>query len=216
MADPTLFAADPAHQEASGITETRLVRYVLMAAAFAFLGLFLVMPLVLVFVQAFGKGVEFFLSTLAEPDSISAIRLTLIVAGVRNTKLRLAPAHDLPDVAKADLGQLAQDHVLSDLGPPCASGLRFLNRRSDFKFLQVLLANLASSLLAIPRPYRRLRGVEVNEVLIHEAALFVCQRHRHSLPWAAAQDCSFHTVGASAHDLRQLCPKATQVRHTPG
>jgi len=82
MADPTLFAADPAHQEASGITETRLVRYVLMAAAFAFLGLFLVMPLVLVFVQAFGKGVEFFLSTLAEPDSISAIRLTLIVAAI--------------------------------------------------------------------------------------------------------------------------------------
>lgn len=26
-----------------------------------------------------------------------------------------------------------------------------------------------------PRPYRRLRGVEVSEVLIHEAALFVCQ-----------------------------------------
>ena len=82
MADPTLFAADPAHREASGITETRLVRYALMAAAFAFLGIFLVLPLVLVFIQAFAKGFDFFLSALAEPDSISAIRLTLLVAAI--------------------------------------------------------------------------------------------------------------------------------------
>ncbi len=48
---------------------------------------------------------------------------------------------------------------------------------SNLNISQQAFALRRGSLPAVPRPYRRLRGVEVNEVLIHEAALFVCQRH---------------------------------------
>jgi sulfate transport system permease protein len=82
MADPVLFAANPQPEAASGITEARPARYGLMAVAFVFLGIFLMLPLVLVFIQAFAKGGAFFLSVLGEPDTISAIRLTLIVAAI--------------------------------------------------------------------------------------------------------------------------------------
>ena len=53
-----------------------------MAISFAFLGVFLVLPLVLVFMEAFRKGVEPFLETITEPDTVSAIRLTLTVAAI--------------------------------------------------------------------------------------------------------------------------------------
>ncbi|MEO9338186.1 sulfate ABC transporter permease subunit CysW [Mesorhizobium sp. SB112] len=66
------------HQNAT--TETPLIRAVLMAFAFLFLGIFLVIPLVAVFTQAFAKGVEPFLNSLFEPDALAAIRLTLLVA----------------------------------------------------------------------------------------------------------------------------------------
>jgi sulfate transport system permease protein len=66
------------HQNAT--TETPLIRAVLMALAFLFLGIFLVVPLVAVFTQAFAKGVEPFLNSLFEPDALAAIRLTLLVA----------------------------------------------------------------------------------------------------------------------------------------
>jgi len=65
---------------ASRVTEPPLIRYLLLAAAFAFLALFLVLPLAAVFVQALEKGWEAYFSALKEPDTLSAIRLTLITA----------------------------------------------------------------------------------------------------------------------------------------
>jgi sulfate transport system permease protein len=44
--------------------------------------LFLVVPLVAVFAQAFAKGAGFYLHTLADPMTLSAIKLTFIAAGV--------------------------------------------------------------------------------------------------------------------------------------
>ena len=64
------------------ITEPAWVRYLLITAALAFLALFLLMPLVAVFVQALDKGWQAYLEALKEPDTISAIRLTLITAAV--------------------------------------------------------------------------------------------------------------------------------------
>jgi len=49
---------------------------------FLFLALFLVLPLVAVFVEAFRKGVESFWEAIVEPDALASIRLTLLVAAI--------------------------------------------------------------------------------------------------------------------------------------
>ncbi len=63
-------------------TEPPLVRRLLIGTAVAFLTLFLLVPLVAVFWQAFGKGVSAYFAALADPDTLSAIRLTLLTAAV--------------------------------------------------------------------------------------------------------------------------------------
>lgn len=60
--------------------QSRAVQWSLTAAALAFLGLFLVVPLVAVFDEALSKGVRFYLASLADPDARAAIVLTLTVA----------------------------------------------------------------------------------------------------------------------------------------
>jgi sulfate transport system permease protein len=46
------------------------------------LGLLIVMPLGVVFQQAFAKGLEAYLTPLRDPDALAAIRLTLLVAAI--------------------------------------------------------------------------------------------------------------------------------------
>ena len=55
-------------------------RLVLIAAALVFLGLFLVLPLLVVFVEALGKGVGAYFSAISDPMAWAAIKLTLFVA----------------------------------------------------------------------------------------------------------------------------------------
>jgi sulfate/thiosulfate transport system permease protein len=62
------------------VGEPPAVRRVLVGTAVAFLGLFLLLPLAAVFVQAFEKGVGVYFSALTHPDTIKAIRLTLLAA----------------------------------------------------------------------------------------------------------------------------------------
>ena len=57
-------------------------RAALIAIALAFLGLFIVLPLLLVFLQAFARGWEAYVEALTEPDAVSAIQLTLITAAI--------------------------------------------------------------------------------------------------------------------------------------
>ncbi len=72
-----------AHRPGSrSIAEPAWVRWLLIGIAVAFLGLFLVLPLVSVFVQAFAKGIAFYFATLTNPIALSAIRLTLLAAGI--------------------------------------------------------------------------------------------------------------------------------------
>jgi sulfate transport system permease protein len=59
-----------------------LVKWTLIAIALGFCALFLLLPLINVFVQAFAKGADYYWQALTQPDSWSAIRLTLIVAGI--------------------------------------------------------------------------------------------------------------------------------------
>ncbi|WP_083300833.1 sulfate ABC transporter permease subunit CysW [Jeongeupia sp. USM3] len=63
-------------------TETRPVRILLTGIALAFIGIFLVVPLVSVFVEAFRQGWQLYLAALVEPDAVSAIKLTLITAAI--------------------------------------------------------------------------------------------------------------------------------------
>jgi sulfate/thiosulfate transport system permease protein len=59
-----------------------LVRWGLTLLALMALGVFIVLPLVAVFVQAFEKGVPAYLAAIREPDTLSAIRLSLLAAGI--------------------------------------------------------------------------------------------------------------------------------------
>ncbi|MBB4380011.1 sulfate transport system permease protein [Bradyrhizobium sp. CIR48] len=63
-------------------TEPRAVRITIIALAIIFLSVFVVLPLVVVFAQAFSKGILAYLSALAEPEALAAIKLTLIVAAI--------------------------------------------------------------------------------------------------------------------------------------
>ncbi|SFB37630.1 sulfate transport system permease protein [Collimonas sp. OK607] len=58
------------------------VRTLLMTVALLFLALFLVVPLLSVFAEAFKKGWEAYLAAIIEPDAISAIKLTLLTAAI--------------------------------------------------------------------------------------------------------------------------------------
>ncbi|KCB21600.1 sulfate ABC transporter permease subunit CysW [Bordetella hinzii] len=62
------------------LTEPRWVRAILLLLALAFLTLFLFVPLAAVFTEALRKGWETYLAAITEPDALSAIRLTLLVA----------------------------------------------------------------------------------------------------------------------------------------
>jgi sulfate transport system permease protein len=59
--------------------EGRWIPAMLIAAAILFLGLFLLMPLAAVFVEAFRKGVGAYVESFSDADARSALRLTLIV-----------------------------------------------------------------------------------------------------------------------------------------
>jgi sulfate transport system permease protein len=76
------FSAATSTVSARATRESPLVRWTLIAVAALFLGLFLFMPLAMVFVSALGKGITAYFDSFREPDALSAIRLTLITAGI--------------------------------------------------------------------------------------------------------------------------------------
>jgi sulfate transport system permease protein len=77
------------------LTEPPLMRGVLLAIALTFLGLFLVLPLIVVFAEAFSQGARVYFAALSEPEALAAIRLTVLVAAIcvpLNTAFGLAAA----------------------------------------------------------------------------------------------------------------------------
>jgi len=70
----------PVRRRASG--ESVLVKWSLIAAALAFLTLFLFVPLAAVFCEALRKGFDAYIAALAEPDALASIQLTFLVAAV--------------------------------------------------------------------------------------------------------------------------------------
>jgi sulfate transport system permease protein len=59
-----------------------LVRWTLTGLALAALGLFIVLPLAAVFVQAFEKGWAVYRDNILQPETISAIELSLLAVGI--------------------------------------------------------------------------------------------------------------------------------------
>lgn len=80
MSADVLTASAAAARPLSAVDESRWTRWALIAVALAFMGLFLLAPLLVVFIEAFSRGVGFFFEAIVEPDAVAAIQLTLLAA----------------------------------------------------------------------------------------------------------------------------------------
>ena len=58
------------------------MRWMLTGIAVLFLGVFIFMPLAVVFAEALRKGLAVYWDGLTQPDALAAIKLTLIAAGI--------------------------------------------------------------------------------------------------------------------------------------
>lgn len=65
-----------------GPTEPRWVRCLLITVSLGYLGLFLALPLGVVFTEALSKGMTAYAAAVTEPDARSALKLTLIAAAI--------------------------------------------------------------------------------------------------------------------------------------
>src|SRR3954469_663873 len=70
-------AARPNH-----LSEPVWLRWVLTGIVLAFLALFLVLPLTLVFSEAFSRGWGAYTDAITHPDAIAALKLTLLAAAI--------------------------------------------------------------------------------------------------------------------------------------
>jgi sulfate transport system permease protein len=113
----------------AAITEPRWMRLLLTGIAITFLALFLFVPLVTVFVNAFSAGFQIFFGAISDPDALSAIRLTLLTAAIAvplNILFGLAAAWS---IAKFDFAGKSALMTLIDLPfavSPVISGLIFV------------------------------------------------------------------------------------------
>ncbi|MGQ0457221.1 MAG: sulfate ABC transporter permease subunit CysW [Hyphomicrobium sp.] len=58
------------------------VKYLILTVGLGYFALFLILPVVTVFVEAFRKGADVYFAALTDPDAVSAIQLTLIAAAI--------------------------------------------------------------------------------------------------------------------------------------
>ncbi|MFG0284894.1 MAG: sulfate ABC transporter permease subunit CysW [Phycisphaerales bacterium JB039] len=68
--------------QAAGCRDAPLVRWALIAVALGFLALFLALPLLVIFGEAFRDGAAAYLASFRDPDALAAIRLTLLAAAI--------------------------------------------------------------------------------------------------------------------------------------
>jgi sulfate/thiosulfate transport system permease protein len=60
----------------------RLIRWLMIALSLLFLTVILIIPVASILGYAFSRGLDFYLQALATPDSLAAIRLTLLTAAI--------------------------------------------------------------------------------------------------------------------------------------
>jgi len=90
---PPVTARVPAGQH--HLTEAPFIRWILIGIALLFLGMVVLLPLASVIVEALKQGYEVYIAAITEPDALSALYLTLIVALIAvplNTVFGLAAA----------------------------------------------------------------------------------------------------------------------------
>lgn len=75
-------AGDIRETRASAVTESRGTRWVVLGVVFAFIAIFLLLPLILVFAEALKRGFGPYFQAIVDPDTLSSIRLTLLVAAI--------------------------------------------------------------------------------------------------------------------------------------
>jgi sulfate/thiosulfate transport system permease protein len=113
----------------AGLREPPAAKALLIAAAVAYVGLMLVLPLGAVLTEALAKGWQTWLAAVSEPDARASIRLTLIVAVISvplNTVFGLAAAWA---IAKFDFRGRTSLIALIELPfsvSPVVSGLVFV------------------------------------------------------------------------------------------
>ncbi|WP_283192984.1 sulfate ABC transporter permease subunit CysW [Rhizobium sp. AN80A] len=144
----------PAAKVRSVVTEHRWARWTLIAISLVFLTLILILPLAAVFVEALRKGPAAFFTALQDAETFSAIRLTLIVAGISvplNIVFGVAAAWA---IAKFEFKGKAFLTTLIDLPfsvSPVISGLVFVLLLGANTYLgQWLSANSIKILFAVP------------------------------------------------------------------
>jgi sulfate transport system permease protein len=69
-------------RQAPAVGESALVRRALIGASVIFLSVFLLAPLAMIFSVAFGQGIAAYFASFRDPDTLSAIRLTLLAAAI--------------------------------------------------------------------------------------------------------------------------------------
>jgi sulfate transport system permease protein len=82
VSSPSLVETVKARRPPDAGQDPAVVRWLLTALALGLLGLFIVLPLAAVFVQALSKGVAVYMAAIREPDTLSAIKLSLLAAGI--------------------------------------------------------------------------------------------------------------------------------------
>ncbi|MGI6610148.1 MAG: sulfate ABC transporter permease subunit CysW [Limnochordia bacterium] len=177
-----------ARRAGSGALEPPAVRWALVAVAVIFLSLFLVIPLVIVFSQAFSAGWRVYVAAIADSDTLAAVRLTLIVAVIvvpLNTAFGLAAAWaigkfdfpgkrvlitliDLPFAVSPVIAGLAFVLLMGNRGllGPC---LDALSLRVIFATPGIVLTTLFVTLPFVAReliPLMQAQGVEEEEAAL--------------------------------------------------
>ena len=82
MSDAALAPRAASRATHTVVGESPLARLLLIAIAIGFLGLVLLLPLAVVFIEAFAKGISGYFATFDDPDVRAAIGLTLAVAAI--------------------------------------------------------------------------------------------------------------------------------------
>ncbi|TEU30134.1 sulfate ABC transporter permease subunit CysW [Alkanindiges illinoisensis] len=69
-------------QSRDATRESPLVRYIILTISLIFFASCLLLPLILVFVEAFKQGIQVYVHALIDPDTLAAVKLTLLTAAI--------------------------------------------------------------------------------------------------------------------------------------
>lgn len=69
-------------ERSSATRDSFFVKFIVLVLSLSFFGIFLLLPLFSVFAEALHKGWMYYINALTEPDTWSAIKLTLLAAGI--------------------------------------------------------------------------------------------------------------------------------------